>query len=80
MQTALTSSLTSLPETTTVRVDLDEDLAKDFNEVAGQNLQAQMVILQLQTNRHLKKLVDFFGEEFTLTRVPSIEVEEEEPT
>lgn len=76
MQAAFTSSLTDMSPTTTVRADLDEDLAKDFNEIAGHNLQAQMVILQLQSNRHLRKLVGLLGD---TNEVPSVEVEGEEP-
>lgn len=44
-------------------VGLDDDLMIAFNDVAGESLPAQLVILQIQTNRKLDKLVDLLQKE-----------------
>jgi hypothetical protein len=52
--------------TATVKdVGLDEDLAAAFNGVAG-NLSGQLVILQMQTNRRLDRLVEILENQTAL--------------
>jgi len=49
-----------MPLAITVKAELDEDLMVAFNE-AGGHIQSQLVILQLQSNRRLSKLVQLLS-------------------
>ncbi len=45
-------SLSTVP-TATLELNLDDDLKKAFNDVAGKDILAQQLILQIQTDRRL---------------------------
>ncbi len=48
--------LTSAP-TATLELNLDDDLKKAFNDVAGKDIAAQQLILQIQTDRRLSAML-----------------------
>lgn len=48
-------------------VGLDDDLIQAFNDVAG-NLIGQLVILQMQTNRRLDRLVELMTDQIKLMK------------
>ncbi len=50
---AMESQPTGANPTATLKLNLDDDLKKAFNDVAGVNIQAQQLILQIQTDRRL---------------------------
>jgi hypothetical protein len=56
-KTLATALSASLPSETTLKVELDDDLMETFNKVAGSSIQIQLVILQVQTNRTLSKIL-----------------------
>ena len=53
MLSAMGSQPTGATPTATLKLNLDDDLKKAFNDVAGVNIQAQQLILQIQTDRRL---------------------------
>ena len=62
--------------TAPLTVSLDDDLMIAFNDVAGENLQAQMVIQQIQTNRYLSKLIQQLETKDQVAVEPDTEEEE----